>query len=67
MEEAGVQARDEEATATQGSPHEKRLPDEGGLQAIEETVAALALSPGESAGVMLCLLSNKSGGIELHN
>ena len=58
MEEARVQARDEEAAAAQGPPHKKRLLDEGNQQEIEEDPAAPApssLPPGESAGVLLCL------------
>ena len=65
MEEAGVQARDEEAAATQGPPHKKRLLDEGSLQEIEEDAAAPSASSlprGEPAGVLLCLLSSHGGG-----
>ena len=39
VDEVGAQARDEEATATQGPPHKKRLLDEGSLQVTEEDLA----------------------------
>ena len=62
--EAGVQARDEEAAATQGPPRKKKLLDEGSLQEIEEDAAApsaSSLPPGERAGVLLCLLGSVEG------